>query len=105
MATLNPYKITWAVFIPSKGKTTKKDLNIIYRAGCPTAYGHKPLNEILAHFPSPAKAQVALKKITGLTKPYKVVFITDKQFGLAKWNESLLNVATKKQLIETRIVQ
>lgn len=103
MKNLNSYTITWAIFTPSKGRITKKDLNVIYKAGCPTAYGNKSLNEILAHFPSKAKADAALRNVKGLTKAYKVVFITDKQFGNSKFNESFLNVATKKQLIQTKI--
>jgi hypothetical protein len=100
---LNSYQITWAIIQPAKGnKITKKDLNTIYRAGALSVAGYG--NIITCHFSSKKRAEDTLKKAKGLTKPYKVVFITDKQFGLSKWNEPLINVATKKQLINTLVI-
>jgi hypothetical protein len=100
---LNPYQITWAIITPTKGeKVIKKDLNTIYKTGALSAAGYG--NIIICHFSSKKKAEDTIKKAKGLTRPYKVVFITDKQFGLSKWNESLINVATKKQLINTLVI-
>ncbi len=39
-----------------------------------------------------------------LSKLFKIVLITDKQFGLSNPKESLLKVATKQQLIDTQVI-
>ena len=97
MKALNPYKITWAIITPIKGKATKKDLTAFFRAG--VSYCKRiDFNEFTAHFSTKEKALKTLKKVKNLSKNYEVIFITDKQFGLVNWRESLKTVATKKQL-------
>ena len=96
--TPNPYQITWAVLTPIKGKVTKKDLTTLYRAGVYTYCKRVGFNEVTAHFPTKERALQVLKGIKGLTRTYEVVLITDKQFGLTDWKESVKIVATKKQL-------
>ena len=98
MKALNPYKIHWSILTPIKGKVTKKDLTTLFRAGIYTYCKKSEINEITAHFPTKVKALEALKKVKNLTKNYEVILITDKQFGMTNWNESLKTVATKKQL-------
>jgi hypothetical protein len=96
MRTLNPYKITWLVLTPVKGIATKKDHSIANKA----FYGFMNRNngqEIVRHFATKENALKALESLK-LSKEYKATFITDAQFGLSKWDESLLNVATKLQL-------
>jgi hypothetical protein len=98
MKTLNPYKITWLVLTPNAGKATKKDLKILN--GKRFGFGISN-NEIKDCFANKELALNFAQRIVGLTKHYKVTFITDKQFGLSKWDESLLNVATTKQKLES----
>ena len=98
MKNLNPYKITWAILTPIKGKVTKKDLTTLFKAGVYTYCTKTDINEITAHFPTKGKALDALKKVKNLTKNYEVILITDKQFGMTNWKESVKTVATKKQL-------
>ena len=98
MKNLNPYKITWAIITPIKGKVAKKDLTTLVRAGVYTYCKRVGFNEETAHFPTKEKALETLKKVKNLTKNYEVILITDKQFGMANWKESIKTVATKKQL-------
>ena len=98
MKNLNPYEITWAILTPIKGKVTKKDLTTLFRAGVYTYCKKSDINEITAHFPTKGKALEALKKVKNLTKNYEIVLITDKQFSMTNWKESVKTVATKKQL-------
>jgi len=105
MTTLNPYKITWAVITPVKGKITMKDLKAMKKSGLFHFFpSYKTKNESSLFFASKGIAIDMISKVAGLSKQYKVVYITDKQFGLANPNESLLTVATKKQLIEMQII-
>ena len=97
MKNLNPYKITWAILTPIKGRVTKKDLTALFRAGVYTYCKKADINEITAHFPTKGKALETLKKVKNLTKNYEVILITDKQFGMTNWKESIKTVATKKQ--------
>lgn len=98
MTTINPYVITWAVLTPIKGKVTKKDLTTLYRNGVYTYCKRVGFNEVTAHFPTKEKAEKVLKSIKGLSKNYEVVFITDKQFGMSDWKQSIIELATKTQL-------
>lgn len=98
MTTLNAYTISWAILTPVKGKITKKDLNILAKCGIWTLSSRKEFNQFFFHAKTKETAIQQLKKVKGLSRNYEVVIITDKQFGDSKWNESLLNVATKKQL-------
>ena len=100
---LNAYRITWAILTPAKGRPTKKDLSVINKIDPVKGY---TLNgtEIIRHFKTREVAIESVKRITGLSKPYKVVFITDKQFGTGKYWEPQMNVATKRQLIESLII-
>ena len=102
---LNAYTITWAILTPINGKKiTKKDCSVIYKSGIYSVGASKKENEIIAHFSSKENAIKAIKKVNGLTKQYRAVFITDKQFGLAKWNQPKIEVATKLQLINEIII-
>jgi hypothetical protein len=101
---LNAYTITWAIIQPVKGKITKKDLNIMFRNGLYSISASKTKNEFTAHFPNKDSAIVRVMSLKGLSRLYKVVFITDKQFGMQNVKESLINVATKKQLIEMKFI-
>ena len=98
MKALNPYKITWAIFTPIKGRVTKKDLNTFFRQGIYSYCKNSDINEITAHFPTKEKAIETIKKVKNLSKNYEVILITDKQFGMVNWKESVKTVATKKQL-------
>ena len=102
---LNAYTITWAILTPVNGKKiTKKDLNQICRTSDKPFSGSKTLNEITFHFKNLETAIESVKKISGLNKNYSAVFITDKQFGLSKWNQKKIEVATKIQLINQIII-
>ncbi len=102
---LNAYSITWAILTPANGKKiTKKDLNQIYKT-CGRSFSQsKQLNEGACHFNSLDSAKECVKKINGLNKIYSCVFITDKQFGVSKWNQKKIEVATKMQLINQVII-
>lgn len=102
MKNLNAYEITWTVLTPVKGKVTKKDLNQMYRCGIYTNSMDRTHNQFFFHSATKENAQNKVKALKGLSKTYEVIHITDKQFGLLKWNESKLANATKKQL-ENRI--
>ena len=69
-----------------------------FRSGVYAYFKKKDINEITAHFATKRKAIENLKKVKNLTKNYEVVLITDKQFGMTNWEESVKTVATKKQL-------
>ena len=92
------FKITWAILTPIKGRVTKKDLTTLFRAGVYTYCKNSDIKEITAYFPTKEKAFDVLKKVKNLTKNYEVILITDKQFGMTNWKESVKTVATKKQL-------
>ena len=98
MKALNPYEITWAIFTPIKGKVPKKDLTAFFSAGVYTSCKRIDFNEFTAYFSTKEKALETIKKIKNLSKKYEVVLITDKQFGMVNWKESVKTVATKKQL-------
>jgi len=93
---LNPYKITWAIITPIKGKFTQKDFSLLKKT-MPSLCGNDYLNERCAHFPTKERAIEVLAK-SKASKEYKVVFITDKQFGMTNNSESLLKVATTLQI-------
>ena len=97
MKILNPYKITWAIITPIKGKVTKKDLTTFIKSGVYIYCEKMDLNEVTAYFITKEKALKTLKKVKNLSKNYEVILITDKQFSLLNWNESVKTVATKKQ--------
>lgn len=102
---LNAYTITWAILTPANGKKiTKKDLNQIYKTSGRAFGQSKSLNEGACHFKNKQSAIDCIKKIKGLNKNYSVIFITDKQFGLSKWNQKKIEVATKMQLINQIII-
>lgn len=79
---MNALTITWAIITPTKGIATKKDIRIIKKAALSAGSMGYPANQITAHFSNKEKAESVIKGITGLTKAYKVVLITDKQFGM-----------------------
>jgi hypothetical protein len=101
---LNSFEIAWAFITPLKGKITKRDLNLIYKCGIYTIGGHMK-ETFIAHFPSKKNGIEKMKLVNGLYKEYSVVFITDKQFGIRKWNEPLGNIATEKQISESFIIK
>lgn len=96
MENLNRYKITWAIFTPISGKFFKKNRNEIFKS-VHTISKRNEVNEAFAHFPSKERAMELISKVK-TSKKFKVTLITDKQFGMSNWNDSLLNFATKKQL-------
>ncbi len=99
---LNPYTVTWAVITPTRGKFFKKNLNEISK----TIFSIGKMvgqNEAIAHFPTRDRAIELLNKVSA-SKQFKVVLITDKQFGQSNWKESKLNVATEKQLNDYFII-
>ena len=94
----SPYKIWWAEFIPTTGRyVTKKDI---------AALGHKSYVGIRnktwrKHFASKERAVAFLTNFNGkLSKRYKVLLFTDKQFGMAKQENGYAIPYTKKQLSE-----
>lgn len=99
---LSPYKIYWAEFIPMTGLyVTKKDI---------AALGEKFYRGIhnktyRKHFPSKEKAIAFVTNFNGkLSKRYKVLLCTDKQFGMTKQEEGYAIHYTKKQLQEVYYV-
>ena len=98
MKNLNPYKITWAILTPIKGKIAKKDLTTFLKEGVYTCCKRLDFNEVTAYFSTKEKALKTLKKVKNLSKNYEVILITDKQFSMVNWKESVKTVATKKQL-------
>jgi|SRR5690606_2731146 len=93
MTTFNPYKITWAFLIPTSGIARKSDENFPLTR----VFGNKFL---ALHAPSKERAEKDVEALRGtLAKEYRVVFITDKQFGMIE-DGDLINVVTSKQLKE-----
>jgi len=90
MATFNPYTITWAFLIPTKGVALASDAKFPITRNTDRTV-------LMLHAPNKqhAKNKVAALKGT-LAKEYKVVFISDKQFGQMK-DYNVLEVATSKQ--------
>ena len=101
MKTLSAYTITWAVITACKGKNTKRDLNIMHRAGLLISGSHFQGNPFMCHFATKESAIEKISKISGLYKPYNVILITDKQFGMSSFNGDITAVATTKQLKES----
>jgi len=105
MMTLNPYKITWAFLIPIKGIATKQDN---YATSLQRGISKSHLSR---HFSDIEDAKKEISKLKGkLSKEYKVLFITDKQFGQIQNNftnqtDNLLEVATAKQKAEMFIIK
>lgn len=103
MATreLSPYKIYWAEFFPTTGRyVTKKDINALgeYVRG----WHFKTYRK---WFGSKEKAVQFLTNFNKkLTKRYKVLLCTDKQFGMTKQEEGYAIHYTKKQLQEVYYV-
>lgn len=104
MTKLNAYTIAWAIISPIEGKTTKADLKIMKKCGLFHSTPFLRNNEISLHFATKEIAIDRISNVIGLSRKYKVVLITDKQFGLSKYNETLLKVATKKQLIDMKFI-
>jgi thymidine kinase len=103
MTRQNPsFVITWVILTPIKGKFFRKNINEISKH-IHSISKRIGVNEGSAHFPNKEKAIEQLNKLK-LSKDFEAVFITDFQFGKSKWNESLKNVATKKQLEEKIII-
>lgn len=88
----SPFSLYFAVIQPISGKITKKDFQIIKKENFSTI---KQTGNELVCFTGKRK-ELSLK--SKLSKKYKVVYITDYQFGKTKFNQSFLNVATKKQI-------
>lgn len=90
---LNPYTITWAFLIPTKGIATNKDELLSFT---------RDRNNTCLRTHA-ANREEAIKKVNELngrlSKEYSVLFITDKQFGMIKSN-NIMEVATGKQLSE-----
>jgi hypothetical protein len=103
MKTLNAMTITWAIITPINNKPTKSDLKTINKSHANGGFVISG-TEIIRHFASKEAAIESVKKISGLSKAHKVVFITDKQFGLSEYGQPFVNVATKKQLIDTTVI-
>lgn len=94
---LSAYEIYWAEFIPTTGRyVTKKDIK---------AMGDNPLGKHFTtyckHFPSKEKAiQFIIDFNKKLSKRYRVLLCTDKQFGMAKQETGYAIPYTLKQLAE-----
>ncbi len=98
----NAYTITWAVITPLKGKFIKKNLNELSKKIF-SITKYKMANEAICHFSSKEQAIEKLSNVSA-SKQFKVTLITDKQFGMTKWNEPLLANATQKQIEESFII-
>lgn len=97
---LNAYQITWAIFIPTKGKITKRDAKLI------NDFNYRDeVKEVSRHFAIKDKAVAFINNLSGkLSKPYTVTLITDKQFGMCNYKQTLLSVATTQQLAESILI-
>lgn len=100
------YQITWGILYPSKGRTTKRDLNIIYRCGIWTvARSYFEGRPFICHFPNKEAAKAALKKVTGLFKEYNVLMTTDAQFKQSSWNAYIQGIVTSQQKKEIFVIK
>lgn len=94
---LSAYKIYWAEFFPTTGRfVTQKDIK---------ALGDNPRGKHFKtyrkHFPSKEKAiQFIFGFNKKLSKRYRVLLCTDKQFGMAKQETGYAIPYTLKQLAE-----
>lgn len=100
------YPMTWGILFPYKGRTTKRDLNVIYRCGIWTvARSYFEDRPFVCHFPNKEAAITALKKVTGLFKEYDVLMITDAQFKQSSWNAYIQGIATSRQKKEIFVIK
>jgi len=104
------YFISWIVLLPTKGKSTKRDVDLLNKQNPLGGYGIVGADKymIARHFPSKQKAISELKRLKGLGKPYKGYVITDAQFGnmkidFVKGKNQLF--ITNKQKSESKIVK
>lgn len=80
---LSKYKVSWLILLPIKGKSTKKDVQILNKLNPLGGFGIIGVNSFMIgrFFPDKRSAEIQLKKIKGLTKGYRAYIITDAQFG------------------------
>lgn len=82
---LSPYKVSWLLIVPVKGKPTKKDAQTAGLIAAGTKmYFSKTENVILTHQPNKEAAISKAEKLKGkLSKKYIAYVCSDKQFGLS----------------------
>jgi len=101
---LNPYTITWVILIPTKGIATKKDASLTFHRGMFKSY-------LACHSGNLENAKNKVQDLKGmLSKEYKVLFITDKQFGMIEIDfkndtNNLMDIATSKQKSEMFLIK
>ena len=98
-------KKIWAFFVPLSGKSLKCDMRIIERTTkhiTMMLQSNRPMYSLF----SEAKKE-ELRQLNGLKRAYRVIYITDPQFGKMNINYSDNTVTipfTKKQLEDSFII-
>lgn len=95
------YRICWAEFIPMAGRcVTVKDIRAL------NVYAHGIHHKTFRmHFATKENAVQFIKRFDRkLTKRYKVLLCTDRQFGLARMEDGYEIKYTKKQIREALYV-
>lgn len=100
--TPNPYKINWVFFIPGNGIVPLADQRRI--DGTRHGIWHPRERSHQKWFVNKETATRYVKTLRGrLSKPYKVIMCTDKQFGMAQAPD-YMPAFTEKQKAEAFII-
>lgn len=100
---LNAYRIVWIILIPNKGKPSAADLKKLLRVKLYFSKGFY-FDAYAKHCVNIEEAQKQIRQIPKLSKIYKALIITDKQFGMMGQTKDVYSVATKKQVEDIVIV-
>ena len=98
-------KKIWAFFIPLTGKSLKHDMHIIEKTTHHITMWSQSNKPMFSLFPETKKEE--LLKLNGLKRAYRVIYITDPQFGKININYSDNTVTipfTKKQHEDSFII-
>ena len=107
----NKTQISWIILLPINGKSTKRDVNVLNKNKKDKLINNYSIigynNYMIAKFfMTKEKAQIELKKLEGLHKPYRAFIINDEQFGKIEidYVKGINKIPFTKKQLETKII-
>jgi hypothetical protein len=101
----SPYRIKHAILTPVKGIVTKKDDGIVNGHFNKWTLRDRSKDRLHLWGANEASLREKIEQLKGhFSKEYKMLIITDKQFGMIK-NFDFMAVATKKQKAEITVIK
>lgn len=101
----SPYKIKHAILTPVKGIVTKKDDGIVNGRFNKWTLRDRSKDKLHIWGWNETSLQAKIEQLKGrFSKEYKVIIITDKQFGMMK-NFDFMAVATEKQKSQIMLIK